>query len=92
MATLKQRLYHTIPPGDTDTTIGVHALYAACRLFAGGHVTSEQVKIAFAISDAEWTALKDVVTAKTAPMLNDVLRLTEEGYLTPAQADTLLGL
>ena len=92
MATLKERLYHTIPTGDAATSISVHALYSAARLFAGGQVTGEQVKAAFAISEAEWTALKDVVVSVGAPVLNDVLILAQERYLTPAQADTLLGL
>ena len=91
MATLKQRLYHTIPQGDSDTTIDAHALEAAARLIGDG-VTDDQVQAAFDISPAEWTQLKNVAAAVGKPKLASVVVLTQEGYLTPAQADVILGI
>lgn len=86
---LKDRLYHT--PG-TEDAIGIHAIYAAARRYADGDVTDAQVQAAFALTVDEWNALKAIAAAVGAAKLNDVILLAQEGYLTPAQADVLLGL
>ena len=91
MATLKQRLYHDMPDGDPDKTIGAHALEAAARLIDDG-VTDAQVQAAFDITAGEWTQLKNVAAAVGKPKMASVIVLTQEGYLTPAQADVILGI
>ena len=92
MATLKQRLYHDMPSGDTDTTISVHQLYAAVRLYDLSLITAAQMREMFDITAAEQFQIQGVIDAVGEQMLNDVLILVEGDKLTSAQADTLLGL
>lgn len=92
MASLKERLYHTIPTGDAGESISGHAFYAAARQLAAGAITAAEFKAVFDITDAEYDVLVAVVAAKTAPFVYDVLVLAEAGYYTPAQADSRLGI